>query len=89
MKSKAPPKPAIQLTEEETLRDARVLEKLQKATGGFSLASVANVSRCSEVQARASLNRLRDKGEVEQYESFANSQLWRLKRNTPPEKLFS
>jgi predicted ArsR family transcriptional regulator len=85
MKQPAP----VKLTEEETLRDARVLEKLQKAVGGYSLASVANVSRCSEVQARASLNRLLAKGDVEQYESFGHVQLWRPKREAPPEKLFS
>jgi Fic family protein len=66
-----------------------VLKNLQNATGGYSIATVANISHCSEVQARASLNRLLAKGEVEQYESFAHTQLWRLKRNAPPEKLFS
>lgn len=68
--------PAIRLTEEETLRDDRVLKTLQKATGGYSVQTVANLSHCSEVQARASLNRIN----AEQYDSFGNAKLWRLRR---------
>ena len=77
----AAPKPAlVKLTDEEKLRDNRVLICLREAVGGYHVDSVATKCRCSNVQAAASLRRLAADGKVEEYTSFANSRLWRVKK---------
>lgn len=82
----AAPRPTpIKLTDEERLRDDRVIECLDRAVGGYHVDSVANYCRCSNAQAGASLRRLtaggRKDGKVtEEYVSFANTKLWRIKR---------
>lgn len=77
----AAPKPSpVKLTDEERLRDDRVLDCLRSAVGGYHVDSVATKCRCSNVQAGASLRRLAAKGDAEEYVSFANARLWRVKK---------
>jgi DNA-binding IclR family transcriptional regulator len=80
MKSPAPPKPKSEpVTDEERLRRVRILDVLTRAVGGYHVDSVANQSRCSNMQARLSLEAMAALGVVEQYTSYASSKLWRLK----------
>lgn len=89
MKSKAPPKPAIQLTEEEKLRDKRIEKTLENATGGYSVKTVENLCHCSEVQALASLRRLVADEKAETRPSRSKDTLYGIKRPKTDEKLFS
>lgn len=72
-------KPKRALTEEETLRREHVIECLTQAKGGYHYASVGTVCRCSPAQARSALLLLEAEGLVEQYDSYANTRLWKLK----------
>lgn len=78
-------KPApVKLTEEERLRDERVLTVLTKGVGGYHVDSVASLSHCSSSLAHASLNRLIAQGKVELYEGSCHTRLYRIKREKEP-----
>lgn len=78
-------KPApIKLTDEERLRDKRILDLLERAKGGYHVDSVATQAFCSQVAAHASLKRLIEAGKVELYEGSCHTRLYRIKREKEP-----
>ena len=73
----APKSVPVKLTDEERLRDDRVIDCLTQAVGGYHVDSVARHCRCSHVQAGASLRRLAAKGDAIAFET-RGSKLWKL-----------
>lgn len=71
-------KQAVTLTEQDRIREPRVLACLRTATGGYSAESVAHVTRIAPHDAMQLLRKLRSLGKVESYQG-RTCELWRVK----------
>ena len=69
-----------QVSDTDTLRQARVLLTLQNATGGLSAASVAHMLRCSPYDASTALRALGAEGKVIKYYN-RGTWLWKIKKS--------